>query len=135
MDANVLSSFSDAEFLSFAMSTLKGNVVIFEDCEKILADRTQSANPFLNTILNLTDGFLGEALKIHFICTFNCNISKIDKALLRKGRLTLRYEFSELSLEKTKKLLPEATKPMSLADIYNTDNNAIGQEQKKIGFS
>ena len=135
MDANVLSSFSDAEFLSFAMSTLKNNVVIFEDCEKILADRTSSENPFLNTLLNLTDGFLAEALKIHFICTFNCTLSKIDKALLRKGRLSLRYEFKELSVDKVKKILPDATSPMTLADIYNKESNAVGGEKKKIGFN
>lgn len=136
MDANVLSSFSDAAFLDFAMSTLKNNVVIFEDCEKILSDRTNSDNPFLNTLLNLTDGFLAEALKIHFICTFNCNLSKIDKALLRKGRLTLRYEFGKLSKDKVKKILhnDSITSDMTLADIYNKEDNSFGSTKKNIGF-
>ena len=137
MDANVLSSFSDAAFLDFAMSTLRNNVVIFEDCEKILSDRTTSDNPFLNTLLNLTDGFLAEALKIHFICTFNCPITKIDKALLRKGRLTLRYEFSKLSADKVRKLLHDDNikSDMSLADIYNKEENQIGEKKRSIGFT
>ena len=32
-------------------------------------------------------------IKCKFICTFNTNIENVDKALLRKGRMKLKYEF------------------------------------------
>ena len=91
MDSNIFESFSSSDFLQYAMKSLKNNVVVFEDCEKLLASRDKTYSPFLNTLLNMTDGFLAEALNIHFICTFNCPLDKIDKALLRKGRLSMRY--------------------------------------------
>ncbi len=80
-------------------------------------------------LLNLTDGLLGETLGIQVIATFNTDLQNIDKALLRKGRLTALYEFKPLSIEKSKMLLQESgikdyfvTQPMTLADIYNTKN-------------
>lgn len=85
-------------------------------------------------MLNLTDGIIGEALNIKFICTFNCPLSQIDKAVLREGRLKLIYNFKKLSLEKTKNLLPSATEEMTLSQIYC---NIIGTQEKdsnSIGF-
>ena len=32
----------------------------------------------MSTILNLTDGLLGDGLKLKFICTFNTDINQID---------------------------------------------------------
>ena len=69
-----------------------------EDCEKALMNR-DIGNPIIDTILNLTDGIIGETFKLKFLCTINCPESKIDKALLRKGRLSLKYQFKELSID------------------------------------
>ena len=44
----------------------------------------------------MTDGLLNDMLKIQIICTFNVNLKKIDKALLRPGRLLARKEFKAL---------------------------------------
>lgn len=131
-DFNLLTSFSDTKIFDF-LSEHKQNVFIIEDCEKLFIDRN-NGNQFLNSMLNLTDGIIGEAFAIKFICTFNCPKSKIDQAVLREGRLSLIYEFKKLSLEKTQKLLPNATQPMTLAQIYNQEDNGNKQKDKKIGF-
>ena len=75
-------------------------------------------------------------MKIKFICTFNCDEKKIDQALMRKGRLSMHYEFKKLSLEKTKAICPEATEEMTLADAYNAEvENVVGRKKRvKIGF-
>ena len=132
LDSNLLTSFSDSRVFSF-LETHKNEVFILEDCEKLFTDRN-NGNTFLNSMLNLTDGIIGEAFGIKFVCTFNCPPSKIDKAVMRKGRLSLMYEFKKLTLEKTKQLLPTATEPMTLADIYNQENNGNDNKNKKIGF-
>lgn len=94
-------------------------------------------------LLNLTDGLLGESLGIQIIATFNTHLNNIDKALLRKGRLTALYEFKPLAIEKSKALLKEnnvlntdVTEPMTLADIYNTEPNNFAEvkPQRTIGF-
>ena len=135
MDCNLLSSFSNGSFMDFVMRNLKGNVLILEDCEKALMDRGAGNNQIITTILNMTDGFLAASIKPHFICTFNCSLSKIDKALLRKGRLSFRYEFGDLSLEKCKAINPLADKPMPLSELYNLEEVVCVQtSSSRIGF-
>ena len=111
------------------------NIVVLEDCEKLLLEREQG-NMFMEVLLNLTDGILGDSVKPKFICSFNCSEKKLDKALLRRGRLSLKYTFNELSLEKTRKLIPEADKPLTLADIYNHEvENMVGaMAYSRVGF-
>lgn len=131
-DYNLLTDISDGKLFDF-LSEHKEHVFIVEDCEKLFTDRN-NGNKFLSSMLNLTDGIVGEAFKIKFLCTFNCPKSKIDLAVLREGRLSLIYEFKKLSLEKTKALMPTATEPMTLAQIYNTEDNGNKKKDKKIGF-
>jgi hypothetical protein len=96
-------------------------------------------NTLLKTLLNLSDGILGDGLGLKFICTFNAEISKIDKAILRRGRLKYKYEFKDLTMEKTKKLcekfgLPEPSKPMPLCDIFNNEDNGADTGKRFSGF-
>lgn len=136
VDTSVCESISDGLFLDFLQEN-KSAVIVFEDCEKLLRSRDDAGNESLGTILNLTDGIIAESMKIKFICTFNCDLNKVDEALLRKGRLSLKYEFKELSLEKTKAIYSEAKAPMTLADAHNANEKNDFSEKKvrKIGFA
>ncbi len=120
-------------------------VFVIEDAEDLLVSRDQFKNSSISMLLNLTDGLLGESLGIQIIATFNTHISNIDKALLRKGRLIGLYEFKPLSIEKSKLLLEEnglsdvdIKQPMTLADIYNNEQNEFTINTNKrasIGFA
>lgn len=136
IDTSVCESISDGLFLEF-LQDHKNAVIVFEDCEKLLRSRENGDNDSLGTILNLTDGIIAESMKIKFICTFNCDLNKVDEALLRKGRLSLKYEFKELSLEKTMAIYSEAKEPMTLADAHNAlkKNDFSAKKTKKIGFA
>lgn len=136
VDTSVCESISDGLFLEFLQEN-KNAVIVFEDCEKLLSSRENGSNESIGTILNLTDGIIAESMKIKFICTFNCDLSKVDEALLRKGRLSLKYEFKELSLQKTRAIYPEAKEPMTLADAHNAHkkNDYSEKKAKKIGFA
>ena len=64
------------------------------------------------------------------IATFNCDLTTVDPALLRKGRLIANYEFNKLDLESSKLLSDKlgfgtesVTGPMTLAEIYNQADN------------
>ena len=134
---------SDPGFLEF-IADYDNSILILEDCEDMLKSRQESmiANQSLANLLNLGDGLLSDALKIKVICTFNAELQNIDDAILRKGRLVARYEFKELELSKTQKLLSHLGKeiiaehPMTLADIYNEETNEFGlvKKKNKIGF-
>ena len=101
---DMASCLSDPRMITFICDELKDAVVVIEDCEQLLVDRSESYNSIntgLVNILNMADGLLGDSLNLKFICTFNSDVKKIDKALLRKGRLVDKYEFGKLSAEKT----------------------------------
>lgn len=133
-DPSVISSCSSSKLIDF-LDNNKKSVIVLEDCEKLLVSRDTEGNGKIGTILNLTDGIIGDLMGIKFICTFNCPLSKLDDALLRKGRLSLKYEFKELSFEKAKAICPTAEGPMLLSDIFNQEKNDFSTENKKtIGF-
>lgn len=136
VDSSVCDSISDGLFLDFLQEN-RNAVIVFEDCEKLLIDR-EEGNETIGTILNLTDGILAETMKIKFICTFNSSLKKIDSAVLRKGRMSLKYEFKELDVNKVKEIYPEATGPMTLADAYHAKKKndfSNSMPRKKIGFT
>jgi len=137
---SLINILSDPDFTEFASRYLKDSVLCIEDAEDILTDRQKQYNPAVKNILNITDGILGKIMKIKVLCTVN-NETAIDKALLRKGRLKLRYNFEPLHPQKATSLSAGLginkiyDRPVTLADIYN-DEQVVEFEttEKKIGF-
>jgi len=117
-------------------------VLVIEDAEELILSRDNHHNSKLSFLLNLTDGLLGESLGIQIIATFNTDLKNIDKALLRKGRLTTIYDFKPLAVEKSNRLLKglghdiKITNPLVLADIFNfeIDTNYQPKMRKAVGF-
>ena len=119
-------------------------VIVIEDAEELIMSRDTNRVSGISTLLNLSDGLLSESLGIQIIATFNTNISNIDKALLRKGRLTTLYEFKELSIAKSASLIAtlgfadyNVTRPMTLAEIYNIEKASfqLRPQRNAIGFT
>lgn len=128
---------SSPEFLPFLMQ-YQDSVLIIEDAENIIKDRNETLIPSqaVANLLNLSDGLLGDAMHQQIIATFNCDLTTIDPALLRKGRLIANYEFNKLDLESSKILSDKLgfgtehiKEPMTLAEIYNQNDN--GEEQNE----
>jgi ATP-dependent 26S proteasome regulatory subunit len=134
-------SLSEPSIIPFLMEH-KNSVLIVEDAERVIADREGNGSSMgVSNILNLTDGILGDCLNIQIIATFNMKREKIDQALLRKGRLIAEHKFDKLSINEVNKLLEyigkegKVTEPMTLADIYNIDEELFKVEENlKIGF-
>src|SRR6478736_3231182 len=88
------------DFISFLLKN-RNSILIIEDAEKVITSRESlNESSVVSTILQLTDGLFSDFLNIKIICTFNTNIDKVDKALLRKGRMIANYEFKPLTVEK-----------------------------------
>ena len=138
-DKSLFQHMTDASLIEMLLEH-RNSIIVLEDCEDLLTDRTGFGS-CMTTILNLTDGILGDSLRFKFICTFNANIVDIDPAILRKGRMRLKYEFKKLTAEKAvalgKKLgvnVPE--KEMPLCEVYNytEENGHENKEKAKVGF-
>lgn len=136
-----VSELLDPEFISFLLKH-KDSVLIIEDAEKVITTREQAnENSVVSTILQLTDGLFSDYLNVKIICTFNTSIEKIDKALLRKGRMIAYYDFQALTKEKTNLLLKSldsepTDQELTLAEIFNYQTKEFNQnsKKKKIGF-
>lgn len=134
-------SMGSPELARFLISNANA-VFVIEDAEQLMVSREKSKATSISTLLNLTDGILGESLGIQIIATFNTELYNIDKALLRKGRMLAKYEFKLLEQDKTGSLLKElghadavVNGPMSLADIFNYEKPGFDAVEKRpIGF-
>jgi len=131
---------TDPGFLDFVVDC-KNSIFLLEDAEKAIRSRESSDNTAVSNILNITDGLLGDCLNIFVLATFNTDRDQIDKALLRKGRLLYEHHFEELSPDKCNKVFESLGSkrrtevPMSLAEIFNSEDNYHQEEEiKKIGF-
>lgn len=131
------------EIIPFLLDN-KDSVLIIEDAERILQSREAGGDTnSVSNILNLTDGLLADCMHIQVIATFNASKHLLDKALLRKGRLMVDYAFGKLAPAKANDLLGHlglefrTAEPMTLADIFNYDDQTVSgerQEAVKVGF-
>ena len=118
------------------------SIFVIEDAENIIIDRKKKENSPVATMLNITDGLLSDCLNVQIICTFNTDLSYIDQALLRKGRLIAKYEFTELETGKAQALSNKLgftsiiENQMTLAAIYHQDEDDYQQVKNRnpIGF-
>lgn len=118
------------------------SIFVIEDAEKVVVDRDRDGSSPVSALLNISDGLLADCLSIQVICSFNTDISRVDGALMRKGRLIANYEFKELEIHKANALsrkLGFETKfnsPMTLTSIYNQKEMDFtrSNKSKALGF-
>ncbi len=138
---NMAGAITNPDLISILIEN-PNSIFVIEDAENIVVDRENDGNSPVSTLLNISDGLLSDCLNIQVICSFNVDISKVDSALLRKGRLIAKYEFGELEVDKANRLSERLgfkdryESPKTLASIYNQQGRDF-QEVKKtslIGF-
>jgi hypothetical protein len=123
------------------MSEYSGSLLVIEDADEAIRSR-KTGGGIVDKLLNLADGILSDFLNMQIICTFNNDLSTIDDALLRKGRLILKHQFDKLSIESAQKLSDKLgfdviiEDPMTLAEIYNQGDtlSETKETRNKIGF-
>jgi hypothetical protein len=116
MSSEMIASLESPDFLPF-IQNYKDSVLVIEDADIALESR-KSHGSIVKTVLQLTDGILADCLRLKIIATFNCELSQIDEALLRKGRLQYRHEFRHLTKDEAVKL--GASLKLG-EELFNTD--------------
>jgi hypothetical protein len=138
---NMAGAITNPDLISILIDN-PNSIFIIEDAENIVVDRETDGHSPVTALLNISDGLLSDCLNIQIICSFNTDLSKVDSALLRKGRLIAKYEFKELEIEKARMLSqklgfsPSINSPMTLTAIYNQDEKDFQQSKRtnSIGF-
>jgi ATP-dependent 26S proteasome regulatory subunit len=94
----------------------------------------------VSSILNLTDGMLGDFLGLQIICTINCRVSDIDQALLRPGRLIAHRKFERLNPAQAARLASQLGKSLpqredySLAEVFSGEEQQSTTVRPRMGF-
>lgn len=131
---------ADPAFITM-LSQHQDSVLVVEDADNALMTRNGQNNSAVSNLLNLTDGLLADCFNLKVICTINTHVSRIDPALLRKGRLLMQYHFQPLEPLKVEALLeslerePYAERAMTLAEIFNTEDTGHGTVHTPMGFA
>lgn len=140
---NLAARIADPEFINLLHDNTN-SILIIEDAEALLTKRDAAGGgpSAVSNLLNLADGLLADCFHIQIVCTFNTDLSRIDSALLRKGRLISAYHFEPLHESKAEALAASLGQntPLgvatALADIYNREEQEfeVGKAPKRIGF-
>jgi len=99
-------------------------VVVLEDAEALLSERQPDNQESVSSLLNIGDGFLGDFLQMHVICTINAPIGRLDPAVKRADRLIAVRRFDRLTWSQVQPLAAahgltmEFRETYSLAEIY-----------------
>jgi len=128
------------EFMDLLLDN-PNTILVIEDAENVIMDRRYSSQSSVSNLLNISDGLLSDCLNVQVICTFNSELSMVDSALLRKGRLIAKYEFGRLQVNKAQALSDhlgleqEIKGPMTLAEITNPKETYYNESRiNVIGF-
>jgi hypothetical protein len=116
-------------------------VIILEDAESMLQKRSEGNHDTVSNFLNIADGLLGEFLRMHLLCTINCDLDQLDPAILRHGRLHSHRKFHRLNKPQAERIAEHhglslsEQETYSLAEIFKPDPLIqIQMQQKRIGF-
>ena len=142
--SNMTEDLTSPSFIDF-MITQKDSILVIEDAEKLIRPRDTFTSNGISNLLNVTDGILGDIMKLKIIATHNTKKEQIDEALLRKGRLIVEHEFGKLPANNVEKLFKhlnikheeEDVKEMTLTDVYNFAEENFAKSDKKnstLGF-
>ena len=139
---NMASAITNPDLITVLIEN-PNSIFVIEDAENIVVDREKNGASPVSALLNISDGLLSDCLNIQLVCSFNTDISKVDSALLRKGRLIAQYEFKELEVTKAQALSYKlgfnsiVTRPMTLTEIYNQDEQDFSTQKQRrtIGFN
>ncbi len=134
-----LSMLMNPQYATKLITVLTNCVLILEDAEGLFKSRDSNdgAGGITSTLLNLTDGFLGELTNLKVIATQNTMV-EIDKAFLRPGRLLYQGTLNELSVERAKlaaktigvseEKIETITAPIILASLFAMKDEVIQEE-------
>lgn len=115
LDYQSASSISGAELLNVllsfkqSMQEKKSITFLIEDADHFLHTRSESNMSVISSLLNLTDGMLGEALDVRVIASTNIPLENLETALTRPGRLMDHLRFGPLETLKASKIFQRLT--------------------------
>lgn len=134
--SNLIDSLDKPEFMPLLLSVKneheKSIIMVIEDGDVCLVPRKSDNISTIASLLNLSDGILGSIIDIKMIITTNAEITDMDQAIMRPGRLCRNITVGPLPYEQANRRYKQLTnssnnleyqKVYTLAEIYSIANN------------
>jgi SpoVK/Ycf46/Vps4 family AAA+-type ATPase len=104
-------------------SAQRWRMLVLEDCDEMLrADAKKATGQALSRLLNVTDGFLGQGLRIFVALTTNEPLAALHPAIARPGRCVGEVHVDRLTRTEAAKWLgtggPAPAGDMTLAELF-----------------
>lgn len=140
LDQPVASNFSSSQILSALLKFKRENdfssiLFLIEDADYLILTRSLDNMGPLSSLLNASDGILGDIFNLRILATTNAKKIEIEKALLRPGRLLKHVEFDLLPVEKCNSILARlaAEKNLSLdGELQFSEKQSLATIYQKI---
>lgn len=118
----------------------KWRVLIIEDAGELLTeDARERSGQGLSRLLNITDGLIGQGLKILILVTTNEELKTLHPAVSRPGRCASEIEFTSLKGEEAiswrkENSLAIKSKGATLAELYGELDNFSGAKERRRAY-
>ena len=113
-------------------------VFIIEDGDRVLLNRGMDNVSAISTLLNITDGILGDLVDLRVIVTTNEKTVKVEPALLRPGRISARVDVGFISQEKAYTIYHKLMGNMNVApeweDLDKITLSTVYQKARENGW-
>lgn len=116
-------------------------LIVLEDSGELLtADARERAGQALSRLLNVTDGLIGQGMKVLVLVTTNEPLRRLHPAVQRPGRCWKEVEFLPLPRDQANRWLNEqgsaarVAAPSAIADLYALRSGQKVDEPVAFGF-
>ena len=135
MPASLVPNLDGPDFVNTLYNTYNKSdgplVLIIEDADTVLAPRQGDNMHSISSLLNLSDGILGNLMDIRIVATTNATLNDLDEAVKRPGRLTKCVVVDELDYESAnivyRRLLAEVEADKSITDDSTEEQDTAAE--------
>ena len=120
--------------------TDRWRLIVLEDATELL--EPEVAGQGLARLLNLTDGLVGQGLRVLILITGNEPLERLHPAVARPGRCAARIEFRGFGAAEAAAWLaeragaPARAQPGTLADLYaRLEGGRLEPPRRRVGFA
>ena len=93
-------------------------VFIIEDGDRVLLNRGMDNVSAISTLLNVTDGILGDLVDLRVLVTTNEKTVKVEPALLRPGRISARVDVGFIGPDRAYTIYHKLIGNMNVAPVW-----------------
>jgi ATPase family associated with various cellular activities (AAA)/Domain of unknown function (DUF5925) len=133
--------FDDDDDLEDPEGESRWRLLVLEDTGEMLTlDAKEHVGQALSRLLNVTDGLIGQGLRLLILVTTNEELGRLHPAVVRPGRCAAELTFTKLSASEVQSWLREhgitdgPAASTSIAELFGMVNGHVAHSPAPVGF-